>query len=318
MSDYIANLLPVTPEEREAFLAAAPGVEQIFAGRRTVTQEQLDQATVILGWPRPAMVAQSRHLRWLHSMWAGTDEYAAPGVLRPGTLLTSSAGTNSQSVAEHMLACLLALQRKLPQCRDQQNQRAWVDVGNMKTISGAVVLVLGAGHVGAAFAQRCKALGCGRTIGLKRTLGGPVPGFDQLDTLDRLDRLLPQADVVALVLPHSAQTAGLMDERRLSLMKEDAILLSAGRGSVLDQQALVRVMEAGRLWGAALDVTVPEPLPADHPLWGVPNLLLTPHVAGGMRLEVTRKNCIQLGLDNLKRYLAGEPLVNQVSCSACR
>ena len=181
----------------------------------------------------------------------------------------------------------------------------------MKTISGGTVLVVGAGHLGSAFAGLCRGLGA-RTVGLKRTVRGPVEGFDQVYPMDQLDELLPKADVVVLVLPHSPQTAGLMDGRRLRLMKEDAILISAGRGTVLDQDALVQVMGEGKLWGAALDVTVPEPLPADSPLWDIPNLILTPHVAGGMRLEITRKNCIQMAQDNLRRYLAGEPLVNRV------
>ena len=119
--------------------------------------------------------------------------------------------------------------------------------------------------------------------------------------MEELDGLLPQADVVALMLPHSPQTEGLMDARRLRLMKEDAILLSMGRGSVLDQEALAAVMGEGRLWGAALDVTVPEPLPQDSPLWTIPNLIITPHSAGGMRLEV-----------NLNRWQAGKPLENLV------
>ena len=150
------------------------------------------------------------------------------------------------------------------------------------------------------------------SIGLKRTVNGPIAGFDEVFSIDHLDDLLPQADVVVLVLPHSAQTVGLMDEGRLSLMKEDAILISSGRGSVLDQEALARTMKGGRLWGAALDVTEPEPLPTDSPLWDIPNLIITPHVAGGMRLELTRRVCIQMAQDNLRRYLAGEPLKNRV------
>ena len=127
-----------------------------------------------------------------------------------------------------------------------------------------------------------------------------------------LDALLPQADVVALALPHSPQTAGLMDGRRIALMKDDAILISAGRGSVLNQEALAAAMGGGKLWGAALDVTSPEPLPPDSPLWDLPNLLLTPHVAGGMRLELTRRRCVEMAQENLRRYLAGEKLVNLV------
>ena len=181
----------------------------------------------------------------------------------------------------------------------------------MKTILGGTVLVAGAGHVGSDFAKLCRGLGA-KTIGLKRRVNGPVEDFDEVHPMEELDDLLPQADVVALVLPHSPQTAGLMDARRLSLMKDDAILLSAGRGTVLDQEALAQAMRAGKLWGAALDVTDPEPLPKDSPLWDVPRLLLTPHVAGGMRLEITRRRCVEMALENLRRYVAGEPLHNVV------
>lgn len=181
----------------------------------------------------------------------------------------------------------------------------------MKTILGGTVLVVGAGHVGSAFAGMCRAFGA-RTVGLKRAVSGPVEGFDEVRTMDELDALLPRADVVALMLPHSPQTAGLMNADRIALMKDDAVLLSAGRGSVLDQDALVQAMGAGKLWGAALDVTDPEPLPADSPLWDVPNLLLTPHVAGGMRLEITRRRCVEMAQENLRRYLAGEKLANIV------
>ena len=181
----------------------------------------------------------------------------------------------------------------------------------MKTILGGTVLVVGAGNVGSTFAKLCQGLGA-KTVGLKRTVTGPVEGFDEVRPMGELDALLPQADVVALTLPHSPQTVGLMNEGRIALMKDDAILISAGRGSVLDQDALVKAMQGGKLWGAALDVTVPEPLPEDHPLWDVPNLLLTPHVAGGMRLEITRRRCVEMAQENLRRYLAGEPLANQV------
>ena len=311
MSDCILNLLPLRPEERAAFEEAAPDAVHLYAGRRTASPEQYRRATVILGSPLPADLARCENLRWFQSMWAGTDEYTAPGVLPPGAALTSSAGSNSQSVAEHMLACLLALCRRLPQCRDNQSARLWKDLGRMKTISGARVLTAGAGHVGSEFALRCRALGA-HTVGLNRS-GRPAPGFDETYPLEEaLDRQIPRADVIALALPHSAATAGLMDLRRLELMKEDAVLLSAGRGSVLDQDALVRVLREGRLWGAALDVMDPEPLPPDHPLWDAPNLLLTPHVAGGMRLDITRDNCVRMALENLKRYLAGQPLENRV------
>lgn len=308
MSEYILNLLPVNEAEKQEFEAIAPDAVHVYAGRRTVTEEQIAAATVIFGWIRPRDLAKASSLKWFQTMWAGTDEYT--GFLPEGALFTSSSGSNRRSVAEHMLASLLALFRRLPVYRDSQREHRWQDEGKMKTLLDSTVLVLGAGNVGACFAGMCRGLGA-RTIGLKRTVA-PVEGFDEVRPMTDLDELLPQADVVALCLPHSPETVRLMDARRIALMKDDAVLLSAGRGSVLDQDALAAAMKSGKLWGAALDVTDPEPLPQDSPLWDIPNLLLTPHVAGGMRLELTRRTCIQMAQDNLRRYLAGEKLRNLV------
>lgn len=310
MAEYILNLLPLKDGEREEFESIAPDAIHGYAGRRTLTPEQLARATVILGWPRPKDLSAARSLKWFQTMWAGTEEY--DGAVPEGALFTSSAGSNSRSVAEHMFSSMLALCRRLPAYRDCQRARQWRDLGEMKTILGGTVLVLGAGHVGSGFARMCQDFGA-RTVGLKRRVDGPIPGFDQVRPMGELDALLPTADVVAMALPHSPATVGIMDGRRLRLMKEDAILINAGRGSAVDQDALVKVMGEGRLWGAALDVTTPEPLPQDSPLWDIPNLLLTPHVAGGVRLEITRRKCVQMAQDNLRRYLAGEKLVNLVN-----
>ena len=309
MSEYILNLLPLHEGEAEEFQAIAPDAVHVYARSGTVTPEQIAAATVVFGWPRPEMMKGAASLKWFQTMWAGTEEYS--GFLPQGALFTSSSGSNSRSVAEHMLTGLLAVCRRLPAYLDSQRSHVWKDEGPMKTILGGTVLVAGAGHVGSDFAKLCQGLGA-KTIGLKRTVSGPVEGFDQVQAMDQLDALLPQADVVALALPHSPQTAGLMDARRIALMKDDAVLISAGRGSVLDQEALAAAMRGGKLWGAALDVATPEPLPSESPLWDVPNLLLTPHVAGGMRLEITRRRCVEMAQENLRRYLAGEALVNLV------
>ena len=308
MSEVILNLLPLHEGEKEEFEAIAPDAEHIYSGRRKVTPEQLERATVIFGWPRAKDLPNAKSLKWFQTMWAGSDEYL--DFMPEGASLTSSSGSNRRSVAEHMFACTLALCRRLPTYRDSQRAHVWEDEGAMKTLLGATVLVAGAGNIGATYADMCRKLGA-KTIGLKRT-ASPVAGFDEVYSVDMLDELLPKADVVALVMPHNAQSIGLMNEERIAKMKDDAILISSGRGSVLDQDALAKAMQGGKLWGAALDVTEPEPLPADHPFWDIPNLLLTPHVAGGMRLEITRRACIEMAQDNLKRYLKGEKLKNLV------
>lgn len=307
MSEHILNMFPINEEEKAQFEALMPDAVWEYPRRSTLTAEQVSNATIILGPPKPADLVHAKNLRWLQSLWMGVDDYAAPGVLPDSVTITACVGAYRQTVSEHMLTTLLALCRKLPQCRDNQLKHQWVDVKKMRSIRGATILVVGAGVIGGDFARLCKALGA-HTVGLKRTITGPIDGFDELDTMENLDARLPQADVVALILPHAPETVKLMDARRLALMKPDAILLSDGRGTVLDQDALAAAMTGGHLWGAALDVTDPEPLPADSPLWDIPNLLLTPHVAGGIRMEVSRKSAVTFCLKNFERYVKGQPL----------
>ena len=311
MSQVIVNLLPVKEHEKQEFEAIAPEAVHCYARRSTVTREQLEQATILFGWPRERDMKWAINLKWFQSMWAGADEYLGEGVLPEGAMLTSSSGCNKRSVAEHMLSCVLSLCRLLPQYRDNQQKHVWKDEGKMKTLLGATVLVIGTGNIGAQFGKMCQVMGS-HTIGVKRTVTGRVEGFDEVYSVEKLHELLPRADVVAMVLPHSDQTQGMMGKEEFARMKEDAIFVNCGRGTAVDTDALVQVMQEGKLWGAALDVTTPEPLPKDSPLWDIPNLVLTPHVAGGMQLEITRAACVKMAQDNLRRYLAGEELVNVV------
>ena len=315
MSEVILNMLLLTPDEKREFETIAPDAEHLYCQGRDADEEQLANATVILGWPRPEILCKAEKLKWIQTMWAGSEEYTGEGVLPHGVILTASNGVNCKGVAEYMLACLLALCRRITYYRDLQHQHCWQHgdaYGNTaKTVIGSTVLVVGAGNIGSNFAELCRGMGA-HTIGVKRTVNGPVEGFDELYEVEQLERLLPIADVVALCMPHNEQTVGLINEKRLRLMRNDAILINAGRGSVIDQEALVRLMRAGKLWGAALDVMLPEPLPDDHPLWEVPNLLITPHVAGAMRIDITRRRAVELAEENLRRYVNGEKLCNIV------
>jgi len=307
MSEHILNMFPVNEDEKKEFEALLPDAVWEYTHRSTVTPEQLAAATIIMGWPKHTQMHQAANLRWLQTLWMGADEYLTPGILPDGVTVTRCVGAYTRTVSEHMLGTLLAVCRRLPLCRDNQRAHKWVDVRQMKSVFGSTVLVVGAGDIGSAFARLCKGMGA-QTVGLKRTVTGPIDGFDRLDTMDHLDDWLPKADTVALILPHAPETVHLMDERRIGLMKPDAILLSDGRGSVLDQTALARAMQSGHLWGAALDVTVPEPLPEDSPLWDIPNLFITPHVAGGLRMELSRKTAVTFCLENFRRYVSGQSL----------
>lgn len=316
--ETILNLLPLTDEEQAAFLACAPHEDQIFfpspklsLSKISAPPDKLAQATVVLGNVPAQMLAGSTGLKWLQTWSAGVNAYTAPGALPQGAMLTSAVGAYGPAVSEHMLASLLALMKRLPEYRDLQTAHRWIPSGTTLSLRGATVLLLGTGDLGGHFAALVKALGA-HTVGLNRHPDTPVASVDELHPLADLDAWLPRADVVAMTLPEAPQTIHLMNAGRLALLKPEAILVNAGRGSAVDCLALAEALRAGRLRGAALDVTEPEPLPADHPLWDCPNLLLTPHVGGGYHLEATLRSIASIALENLRRFLAGEPLRNQV------
>lgn len=311
MTPTVLNMLPLMEDEHLLFEACAPGAIHDYAQRNTVTPQQLQAATIILGWPKAEELVDTENLQWLHSMWSGVDEYIHSGNLSPHTTLTTSSGANSQSVAEHMLASLLAVCRKLHLYRDNQNQHLWRKEGELRTISGATVVVIGTGNIGRAFAVRCQALGA-HTVGFRRSQGPLPEGFHEVYTMDALEEWLPNTDVLALALPHNGDSVGLITAKHFQCMKEGSILVNAGRGTVLDQDALMVALNTGKLFGAAVDVTDPEHMPPEHPLWRTQNLLITPHVGGGLFLEMTRKNIIEYALENLGHYLRGEPLRNLV------
>ena len=306
--ELILNLLTLKKEQREDFLRAAGGYEQIFAPNgvledgRPISRALYRWAAVILGNPPVKELAACEHLRLLQTRSAGTDQYQRPGVLPEGAALLSASGAYGHSVSEHMFAMLLSLMKRLPAYRDRQRDGIWSDLGPVRTLAGARVLCVGTGDLGSSFARLCKALGA-RTAGIRRDAGKPARGIDEMYPMDRLDGLLAQADVVALMLPHCADTVYLMDRRRLLLMKQDAILLNGGRGTAVDCAALAEVLEGGHLWGACLDVTDPEPLPAGHPLWSQERAVLTPHAAGGDHLADTADRIAAIALDHLVTFL---------------
>ena len=210
-----------------------------------------------------------------------------------------------------MVAVWLMLLKKLHSYRDAQPAGAWGDLGPVASAWNSTVLVLGLGDIGGEFAKRAKALGA-RVIGVRRA-GVDKPDFvDALIHTDRLDEYLPQADCVAITLPGTAQTRNMFDAARIAKMKDGAILLNVGRGTIVDSTALCAALERGKLAGAALDVTDPEPLPADHPLWKQKNAVITPHVSGGFHLQETHERIIRIMAENLRAFCAGAPLRNVV------
>ena len=316
--------IPTGERHRNLLQQAAPGWEFRFRGTDTlvcapqealpgqpVTQEDVDWAQVILGNVPAAMLHGSPALEWLQTNSAGVEPYIQPGVLAGDTLLTNATGAYGLAIAEHMLGMLLELFKKLELYRDAQKSGAWQSQGAVKAVYGSTVLVLGMGDIGGEFAARCKALGA-KVIGVRRS-PRPCPEYaDEVHLLEDLDSLLPQADVVAIALPGTDATRGLMSRERLAKMKEGAVLLNVGRGFIVDTEALCDALERGHLSGAGVDVTDPEPLPPIHRLWNIPTAVVTPHISGFYHLRETHERIVGIFLENLRHFQAGEPLRNLV------
>lgn len=303
----ILVLIDFNPVQKERVMAKAPNAQWVFSNPREATKEQIEAADIILGNPRARDVAGSKKLKFLQVETAGADFYTKEGILSEGVTLCSCTGAYGPAVAEHMLAMVLSLYKKLHLYRDHQNRCEWADEGEVKSIVGARVLILGLGDIGSHFAMLMKALGA-YTIGVRRTGTDKPEVLDELYLMDDLDGLLPTADIVVMVLPSTPDTYQLMNEERLRKLKSDAVLINGGRGNTVDTEALYRVMASGHLLGVGLEVTDPEPLPKEHPLWQVPNLLLTPHISGWHHLPETVERISQICAHNLEAFLTGGEL----------
>lgn len=299
---------PVNEAHKQMLESACPGGRFTYIPAREVTRENVLAADIIIGNVPHALLKDADKLRLLHLNSAGADGY--PEVMPKNAVLTNSSGAYGLAISEHMLGMTLAIIKKLYLYHDNQREANWHDEGGVTSLEGAVVLSVGMGDIGGDFTRKCKALGS-YTIGIRRTVREKPDYADEMHSLDELDGLLPRADVVALSLPSGAETNGLMDERRLRLMKRGAVLVNVGRGKAIDTEALARVCSEG-LIKAALDVTDPEPLPKDHPLWHTPGVHITPHISGFFHLPQTLDRIIRIGAENLKRLCANEPLLNVV------
>ncbi|MFF2901453.1 D-2-hydroxyacid dehydrogenase [Streptomyces sp. NPDC057966] len=264
-------------------------------------------AGIALGNPRAAWVAEAPRLRWLQLASVGIDGYLGLDwpVLGHRLTVTNLGDLFAVPVAESCLAGVLALHRGIDELAVLRTRGTWAKSAvrpRLRLLSGSRVLVLGRGSIARRFAELLGPFGC-RVSYFAR-------GSGDIRTPAGLDERLPGFDVVVGLLPGTPATDRLLDARRLALMRPGAVLVNAGRGSLVDEEALVRELSSGRLGGAVLDVTGQEPLPAGHPLWSCPNVILTQHTAGGSTDESAR--VVDLFADNLLRFGAGEPLRNPV------
>lgn len=297
------------------------GHRLLFAGDATTNlaasgeNELLTQADVAFGQPDPRQAMDLESLRWVHLTSAGYTRYDFPeffeAVKGRAATLTNSSSVYDEPCAQHMLAFMLASVRQLPQALiSQRDGHVWAYAKLRpvtRILSDQTVLLLGFGAIGRRVAELLAPFHV-KVVAVRRTVRGdePVETF----TMDAMDELLPFADHVVNVLPAASSTNGLLNAARFRLMKPGAGVYNVGRGTTIDQNALIDALIAGRLSAAYLDVTDPEPLPSDHPLWAAPNCFITPHVAGGMQNEMLA--LVRHFLVNLRRFEAGEPLTDRI------
>jgi phosphoglycerate dehydrogenase-like enzyme len=241
-----------------------------------------------------------RNLKVIQAQTAGVDAFLP--MIPDGVILCDARGVHGSSTSEWALAAILSVLREFPRFERSRQNHSW-DQSVTDELAGKSVLIVGAGDVGQQLARRLRACDA-ETVMVGRTSRDGVHGMEALPDL------LPEADVVVMVVPMTSETAGMVDERFLSRMRDGALLVNAARGPVVDTDALIAQLQSGRL-RAALDVVDPEPLPSHHPLWTAPNLLITPHVAGSVRgLGARVAALVSL---QLRRFAADEPLMNVVA-----
>ena len=302
---------------RDRFLALATGIESFEVRDGGALEQRIGDADVLVisGLWRNELLPRAKRLRFIQSIGAGTDQFAREALKHQGVRLASARGVNARAVAEHVMALILALARRLPEARDNQAKRVWRGMIGDPTqredeLAGKTLLIVGLGQIGGRLAQLAKAFDM-RVIGIRRNPRAGVGHADAVHGMSDLHALLPQADFVALTCPLTAETEKLIDANALDRMKPSAYLLNAARGRVIDEPSLVDALTRRQIRGAALDVTVDEPLPQASPLWAMENVLITPHTAG----ETSRyeDNVLAIMQENLARLWRGESaLLNHV------
>jgi len=305
------------PRELAAGLAGAvPGTEVWSPATREEADARLPEAEVVLGFAvRPRNLASARRLRWIHSTAASVTHVLFPELVETDVVITNASGLHADAMAEHTLGVMLAFARNLHRSRDDQHARRWApeslwrDAPAIGSLAGTTLGLVGLGRVGAAVATRARALGM-RVLAVRRHPAAEPAPADEQWPVERLGELLGRADWLVLAAPHTRETERLIGARELALLRPGARLVNLGRGALVDETALLEALRAGRLAGAALDVFDREPLPADHPFWGMPEVILTPHTSGlGPRYW---ERALEQFVANLRRYVAGEPLANVV------
>ena len=281
--------------------------------------EELPDTDIFIGSSlRPDQFRLARKIKWVHSTAAGVSQLMYPELRESGIVLTNPSGIFSPPMAEHTIGLMVALARNFPDSVRFQDRAQWGQqqisgpLGPLTELNGQVLLIVGYGSIGRELARRAHAFDM-RVIGVNRSGKGDATHVEKIVPVARLDSVLPEADYIVIAAPETQDTKHLIGATQIAKMKRGARLINMGRGSLLDEAALVQALESGALRGAALDVTNTEPLPADSPLWKAKNLFITPHTSG-VSDRLWQKETTLL-MDLLERWFDGRELFNVVDVS---
>lgn len=312
MAKKIAVIIDFLTDQYKAQIdetAARCGCETQYFASSAAAVGHVDDCEIIYGHPSQKVIASAKALKWFSCCWAGVDRFCKEGLFQnPDCILTNSSGAYGTTIAEHVVMVALMLLRRQMEYTEIIRARDWrVLSGGIRSLYGSRITVLGTGDIGTEVAHRLRPFHPEKITGVRRSMK-PNPDFDEIRTINELDSVLPETDILIMALPSTPDTTGVMSRERLALLPETAFLINVGRGTAIDQQALIDALNEGRLAGAGVDVVAPEPLPEDHPLRDAKNLLLTPHVAGNMTLGHTCDLNVAMFAENLEAYVSGKPM----------
>jgi phosphoglycerate dehydrogenase-like enzyme len=303
----------LSEEQLAQVQAAAPDMQLLVTRDRGEVEAALDEIEIAAcSFPR-GLLPKARNLRWFQQWAAGADwllDY--PEAVELDFVLTSVSGMHTAQMSEHVFAFLLTFAREFHLAMRLQERHEWIPQNQHERLfelTGKTMALVGVGAIGARTAQIATAFGM-RVLGVRRNPEVSVPGVEAMFGPDQLLDLLPQADFVVLIVPLTRETRGMIGERELRAMKSTAYIINVGRGGIVDERTLIQALQEGRIAGAGLDVFETEPLPEDSPLWAMDNVIITSHYAGITPHYDER--AMEIFLDNLRRYRAGEPLRNVV------
>lgn len=296
--------------ETIADLQSASSQVKIVAATRDTLLREVTDADAIFGTISPELIKAGKNLKWVQTYSAGVENVRSDELLSSKIILTNAKIIQGPNIADHALALLLTLTRQIDRAVIHRQTGTW-QANEYKPIElrGKTAVIIGVGGIGSQIAVRAGGFGM-RILGVDPKDIPYIREIEKVVPPDRLDTVIPEADVVFISAPDSPGSRGMFGKRQFELMKKGAYFITVSRGRLYDTDALVETLKASKLAGVGLDVTNPEPLPAEHPLWKFSNVIITPHVAG--QSDQVQKRRVELLKENIKRFVAGEPMLNVV------